>query len=140
MTAAGPPMRARPAVLAVAVLAGCNSGDGEAKRAVRERFGVDRLAQCRRGAPADVPIPNLEMARYCACAADVLIEERAAGRTGILPERMRTQGSDRSRALYRRCARGPTGDAPPAIFDPETGALDMWASEGQPSAEKPPPA
>ena len=133
-------MRRLPLILLAAPLAACGvggSGGGDAPAFDQAAYRAERLAHCRSVAPADVPIPFLDVDKYCACAADAAVQARLAN-DGQVPQLRPEQRAGRNRELYRRCI--PVAhDAPPLIFDPDTGDLDMRASEGAPVPEGPPP-
>ena len=124
-------------------LAACGSSGGgsggDAPAFDRAAYRAERLAHCRAAAPGadDVPIPFLDVDEYCACAADAAVAARLANR-GEIPQLSEDQRAERNRGLYRRCI--PVEEnAPPLIFDPDTGDLDMRASEGAPVPDSPPP-
>ena len=88
-------------------------------------------------ATTDLPIPFLDVEKYCGCAADAAVEARVAN-DGQVPRLTPEQRGERNRDLYRRCI-PVSPEAPPLIFDPDTGDLDMRASEGAPVPDYPPP-
>lgn len=117
-------------LISTLALAGCGGDDFD-----REQYRAERLARCRAAAPTELPIPDLDVASFCSCAADAALEERIA--TGPqAPPNTAERRSERNRALYRRCV---PGSEAALIFDPETGELDMTASEGAPVPDVPPP-
>lgn len=131
-------MRCLPLILLALPLAACGSGGGERQAGFDQAaYRAERLAHCRAAAPDDVPIPFLDVDKYCACAADAAVAARVANR-GEIPQLTDDQRAERNRGLYRRCI--PVEEnAPPLIFDPDTGDLDMRASEGAPVPDSPPP-
>jgi hypothetical protein len=132
-------MRCVPLILLALPIAACGSGDSGGDEADFDRaaYRAERLAHCRAAAPADVPIPFLDVDEYCACAADAAVAARVAN-DGEVPQLTADQRAERNRGLYRRCIPAAQ-NAPPLIFDPDTGELDMRASEGAPVPDSPPP-
>lgn len=132
-------MRCLPLILLVLPLAACGGGGGGERQTQFDEaaYRSERLARCRAVAPTDLPIPFLEVDKYCACAAEAAVAARIANR-GEVPQLTPEQRGERNRDLYRRCI-PVSDDAPPLIFDPDTGDLDMRASEGAPGPDSPPP-